>query len=128
MDIGINENDLTGFNEKAKEQLMKTVKNYIDDVIEESYRIEASRNSTSKNNPEVVSSMVNEAEILIRRSLAFPKKRLGIKVLRIFAAVFSAIPGFLYDSSKLQESKNLVVFIIAITLAILMVTISTIKE
>ena len=128
MEIKIDINDLKGFNEKAKEQLIETVKTYIDDVIKESNRIEVSRNTTNNNIPEITSSMVNDAGILIRRGHAFPKKRLGIKILRVFAAVVSAIPGFLYDSTKLQNSGYMALFIIAITIAILAVTISTIKE
>ena len=127
MEIDVDDNDLAGFNVNAKEELKKSAKEYINDVIEESNRIESSRNSTS-NTPEITSSMINDAKILIRRGLAMPKKKIGTKILRVISAILSVVSGSLYDTIKLQDSRYMVLFIVVITATILTVTISTIKE
>lgn len=127
MEIEIEEDDLAGFNVNAHNELKKAAKEYIDDVIEESNRIESARNSTS-NNPEITSSMVNDAKILIRRGLSQPKKKIGVRIVRIVGAILSVVSGVLYDSTKLQDSWYMVLFIGVITATILTVTISTIKE
>ncbi len=127
MEITILEKDLKGFNEKAKEKLIEASKEFISDLIEESNRIESARNSTS-NDPEVTSSMVNDAKVLIRRGIYKPKINIGVKLLRVAAAVFPLLVGILYDSTRLQNSGYMLLFIIVITTAILIVTISIIKE
>ncbi|MCF5716794.1 hypothetical protein GS629_00415 [Aeromonas veronii] len=127
MDINISNEDLKGFNEQAKAKLAEAATEFIGDLIEESNRLESSRN-TSGNEPEITSSMVNDARILIRRGLTQPKKDFGLKILRIAAAVLSLLVGVLYDSEKLQSGGYMLLFIGVITAAILTVTISTIKE
>ncbi|WP_152607704.1 hypothetical protein [Aeromonas hydrophila] len=127
MDINISNEDLNGFNEQAKAKLSEAATEFIGDLIEESNRLESSRN-TSGNDPEITSSMVNDARILIRRGLAQPKENFGLKILRIAAAVLSLLVGVLYDSEKLQSGGYMLLFIGVITAAILTVTISTIKE
>lgn len=127
MEIQISENDLKGFNNKAKGKLSEAATEFVGDLIEESNRLESTRNTTG-DDPEITSSMVNDARILIRRGLTQPKKGIGLKALRISAAVLSLLVGMLYDSTKLQSSGYMVFFIVVITAAILTVTISTIKE
>jgi hypothetical protein len=127
MEIIIPDDDLKGFNEKAKSKLKEASKEFVNDLIEESNRLESSRN-TSGDDPEITSSMVNDAIILIRRGLAQPKKNLLIKGLRVLAAVLSLLVGVLYDKTKLQDSGYMFLFIAVITAAILTVTVATIKE
>jgi len=127
MEIIVPDDDLKGFNEKAKSKLEEASKEFVNDLIEESNRLESSRN-TSGDDPEITSSMVNDAIILIRRGLAQPKKNLLIKGLRVLAAVLSLLVGVLYDKTKLQDSGYMFLFIAVITAAILTVTIATIKE
>lgn len=127
MDIEISNDKLKGFNDQAKVKLYEATNEFIDELIEESNRLESSHNTIS-NDPEVTSSMVNDAQMLIRRGLNQPKKGLGLKILRIAAAVLSLLVGVLYDSTKLQSGGYMLIFIGVITAAILTVTISTIKE
>lgn len=127
MDIEISDNDLKGFNNQAKAKLSEAATEFIGDLIEESNRLESTRNTTGSD-PEITSSMVNDARVLIRRGLAQPKKGMGLKILRIAAAVLSLLVGVLYDSEKLQSGGYMLLFIGVITSAILTVTISTIKE
>lgn len=127
MDIEISNDDLKGFNNQAKAKLSEAATEFIGDLIEESNRLESSRNTTG-NDPEITSSMVNDARVLIRRGLTQPKMGMGLKILRIAAAVLSLLVGVLYDSEKLQSGGYMLLFIGVITAAILTVTISMIKE
>lgn len=127
MDIEISDGSLKGFNDQAKAKLSEAAVEFVEDLIEESNRLESSRNTTG-NDPEITSSMVNDAQVFIRRGLTQPKKGLGLKILRIAAAVLSLLVGVLYDSTKLQSGGYMLIFIVVITAAILTVTISTIKE
>ncbi|MDD5759591.1 MAG: hypothetical protein PHI06_10990 [Desulfobulbaceae bacterium] len=127
MQIQIPEDSLNGFNDKAKEKLSEAATEFVGDLIEESNRIESSRNTTG-NDPEITSSMVNDARVLIRRGLSQPKKGIGLKILRIASAILSLLVGVLYDSAKLQSGGYMLIFIGVITASILTVTISTIKE
>lgn len=127
MQIDIDESSLSGFNNPAKAELKKTMLKFADDLLEESFRIEAAHNSAS-GDPQVTSSMVADAAILLRRGLAQPKKKLWNKVLRVVAAVLSLAVGFTYDAAKLQDKTYMLVFVIVVALAIIAVTISTMTE
>ena len=127
MEIIIPEEDLNGFNENAKGKLSEASNEFIGDLIAESNRLESSRNTTG-NDPEITSSMVNDAKILIRRGLIKPKKSIGIKIIRVIATILFLLVGIMYDSKKLQNSSHMLLFIFIITAAILTTTISTIKD
>ncbi|MEI7868981.1 MAG: hypothetical protein WCI11_13915 [Candidatus Methylumidiphilus sp.] len=127
MQIDIDDKSLAGFNDPAKEELKKSAIQFTEDLLKESFRIEASRNSSS-GNPQVTSSMVSDATVLIRRGLAQPKKKLWVQLLRIAAAILSLAVGFTYDATKLQDKTYMLVFVIVVAFAIITVTISTILE
>jgi uncharacterized membrane protein YcjF (UPF0283 family) len=127
MQINVDDKTVIGFNDPAKAELRKAANDFIEDLIKESNRIEATRNHAS-GNPQVTSSMVTDAAVLVRRGLAQPKKRLGGKVVRILAAVLSLAVGFTYDAVKLQDKTYMLVFVVVVALAILAATISIIME
>lgn len=127
MQIDIDDTTLAGFNDPAKTALAKAATEFLEDLVKEANRIEATHN-TSSGNPQVTSSMVSDAGVLIRRGLARPKKKIGAKLVRIIAAVLSMAVGFTYDATKLQDKTYMLVFVVVVALAILAVTISTIME
>ncbi|MGJ8698242.1 MAG: hypothetical protein ACSHYF_18115 [Verrucomicrobiaceae bacterium] len=100
---------------------------YATDLIEEANRIETGRNSAG-GTPEVTRGMVNDAKVLLRRGLGVPKKSMGVKILRVIAAVLSLAVGIMYDETKLQSGGYMALFVLVVAAAILTVTISTIKE
>lgn len=127
IDIKIPDKDLEGFNTQAKEELTKSINEFTKDLISESNRIEASVNSTAKG-PEITSSIVADAQVLIRHKISKPKKSFWKVVLKIGASVASLLAGVMYQKDKLQESGYLVLYIIVIAVAILLTTITVIKE
>lgn len=127
MNFKIEEKYLKGFNAEAKNELKKTAREYIENVIKESNRIESASNSTCYN-PEITSSMVNDAKLMISRGFYKRTKNTGVIITRISAAILSAFSGILYDKTLLQKSWYMLMFILIITTTIIMVTFSTIKE
>lgn len=127
LDIQIPDDDLKGFTHEAQDHLKRATGEYATDLIEEANRIEAGRNSTG-GPPEVTRGMVNDAKVLLRRGLGAPKKSWGLRMSRVVAAVLSLCAGIMYDVTKLQNGWYMTFFILVVTGAILMVTISTLKE
>ena len=127
MDINVKDEDLEGFNAHAKSKLKEATLSFVSDLIEESNRLE-SKNNTSGSGPEITSSNVNDAAILVRKGLSAQKKGWKNKIVRIIAALLPLVVGAMYDSTKLQDGAYMFTFVVVVAAAILMVTISTIME
>lgn len=127
INIDINDSDLAGFNDQAKQELKTSIETFSDDLIAEANRIESSVNSTSQG-PEITSSIVRDAKVLIRHKISKPKRNTLSILLKIGASVLSLVAGIMYQKEKLQDTTYLVFYIIVIALAILLTTISVIKE
>jgi hypothetical protein len=125
--IDINDSDLAGFNDQAKQELKTSVETFSDDLIAEANRIESSINSTSQG-PEITSSIVRDAKVLIRHKISKPKRNIYSVILKIGASVLSLVAGIMYQKEKLQDATYLVFYIIIIAIAILLTTLTVIKE
>ena len=127
MQIDIEDRNLLGFNQPAKDELKKSATDFIEELIKESNRIESSRNPSS-GNPQITSGMVTDATVFVRRGLIQPKKKIRVKVLRVISAIVSLLVGIIYDATKLQDKTYMLIFIVVVAIAIISVTISTIME
>ncbi|WP_338359890.1 hypothetical protein [Yeosuana marina] len=127
ININIRDEDVEGFNDQAKFELTNSVTDFSNDLIAESNRIESSLN-TSNTGPEITSSIVRDAKVLLRHKISKPKKSFGLLALKIGASISSLLVGILYDKDKLQEGWYLIIYIIAIALAILLTTLTIFKE
>ena len=110
INININDSDLSGFNDQAKQELKSSIETFSDDLISEANRIESSVNSTSQG-PEITSSIVRDAKVLIRHKINKPKKNVWSILLKIAASVLSLIAGIMYQKEKLQDTTYLVILI-----------------
>ncbi len=128
IDIQIPDSDIIGFNTQAKIELENSIKEFSDDLIYESNRIESSINSTSQG-PEITSSIVRDAKVLLRHKLGKPKQGTGSVILKILSSLFVLLSGIMYQPEKLKAAGVYMVFyIIVIALAILFTTLTFIKE
>lgn len=125
--IEIDDDELKGFSDAAKDSLRNAVSTYASDIIEESNRIEVGRGSV-QGDPEVTRGMVDDAVLLFRRGLGTPKKSAQILLIRIAAALLPLFVGLLYDPAALQDSGYMLLFVLVVAGAILTVTISVLKE
>ncbi|HHX8351848.1 hypothetical protein R7P67_16160 [Vibrio sp. Vb0937] len=127
MRIEIDDDDLEGFNDNAKNKLRETTEKYVSDLIEEAHRLESKTNSVG-GTPEVTSSNVSDANILITKGLSQKKAGIGSKAVRIVAALLPLAVGAMYDSAKLQDGTYMFMFIGVVTLSIIAVTVSILTE
>lgn len=127
MEIKIEDDELIGFNSLAKEKLQQATGEFISKLIEESHRLESNSNTTG-GAPEVTSSNVSDANILVSKGLSKQKKGLGSKILRIFAALLPLVVGAMYNSTRLQDGSYMFVFVCVVALAIVTVTVSILVE
>lgn len=127
IDINISDNDVDGFNEQAKTEFKDSILDFSNDLIAESNRLESSIN-TSSTGPEITSSIVRDAKVLLRHKISKPKRSYRIIALKICASISSLIVGIMYDKEKLQDGVYLIIYIIVIALAILLTTLIIFKE
>lgn len=127
INININEPDLTGFNEQAKQELKTSIENFAEDLIAEANRIEATVNSTAQG-PEITSTIVRDAKVFIRHRRSNSKKAYKSIVFKVGASVLSLIAGIMYQKEKLQDTSYLICYIIVIALAIIFTTLTVTKE
>jgi hypothetical protein len=125
--IEIDENDLTGFTEPARQRLHQAAVDYVSDLIEEANRIEAGHNR-ARSHPEVTHGMVHEASILLGRSIRKANTTWGTKIIRIAAGTLPLIVGIMYNPNSLQDKIYMMAFILLIAAAILAVTLSVLRE
>jgi hypothetical protein len=125
--LDLDDRSLGGFNDPAKDELKKATVTFASDLIQEANRIESVRNYNS-GNPQITSSMVSDAVMLVRGGLIQPKTKWQIKALRVLAAVLTLIVGNLYDATKLQDSTYMLTFILVTVVAIFAVTAATALE
>jgi hypothetical protein len=125
--VEIDDSDLKGFSDQAKQRLAVATEEYATNLIEEANRIEAGRNY-GRGMPEVTLSMVTDAQELLRRGLTPPRRSMASRVLRVVAAVLPLAVGMMYDVEKLRQPAYMLFFFIVVAVTIITVTISVIKE
>lgn len=115
--IEIPDNDVTYLNQPAKDELKTSVREYIDELLDEATRLEAA-NNTSGGNPQITSSMISDAELLLRRGYKKPKKSTWIKIIQILSSVSAAIFGVMFDYEKVQEPTFIVLLLLVFAVAL----------
>ena len=127
IEIEIPDSDLLGFTEHAQERLREEALDYATDLVEEANRVEAGQNPTD-GPPEITTSMVNDAEVLMRRGYDESGNATRVKILRVSASVLSLISGVMYNPSSLQNSGYMLLFILVVASAIILVTLSVLYD
>ena len=127
INIDIEEPDLDGFNDQAITELRESILSFSNDLIAESNRLESSVNTTS-NGPEITSSIVRDAKVLLRHKISKPKKSKQKIVIKLGASILSLTVGIMYDKELLQNGFYLILYIFVIGVAILLTTLTVINE
>ena len=127
IDIRVEDTDLVGFSDPAKDGVKKAGEDFVKHVIAEANRLESGQNAGS-GPVEITKAMVDNAALIQRHAIGSKKTPLGIKMLRIASAVISLVVGFMYDEVKLQNTGYMAIFVVFIAVAILTTTLSTLKE
>lgn len=126
-EIKIPDDTATHLNALAVGEFRAAIEQYAGDLFREAGRLEATAKST-KGVPEVTSTMVKDADILLRRGYARQPKKPLLVLSQLVATVGGFVTGLLADMDKLKDATTLVVFVILLTLTITATVIAVIKD
>ena len=127
MQINIPDDDLKYLNAPAQQQLRKHVEDYIDQLLHEASRLEATHRTTD-GDPEINSSMVNDAAHLIKKGYQKHKKPGWLTASQVVATLSALFVGLVFDFDRLKDPVMLVVFIVLLAVAIIFNVIALMKE
>ena len=116
-EIVITDEDIKYLNDPAKEQMRKHIEDYIDQLLNESSRLEAAHRTTD-GEPEINSSMVNDAAHLIHLGYQKHKKPGWLTACQIVSMVSTLLTGLVFDFDRLKDPIMLVAFLVLLAFAI----------
>jgi hypothetical protein len=113
--------------ERAAAEYRGAVERYAVDLLKEASRLEAANKGTS-GDPEITSTMVKDADILLRRGYARPSKKPLLIGAQLVATVGGFVTGLLADMDKLRDANALVLFVVILTLTITAAVVALVKD
>ena len=117
LQINVSDSDLQHLNNQAKQELRSSVEIHIRDLLGEARRLETTHH-TAGSQPEITSSHVSDAALLLRRGYRPPRKPRWVVAIQIVAAVSTLLAGALLDFDTLKDPLMLIVFIVVLCIAI----------
>jgi hypothetical protein len=114
-------------NATALNELQARVLSYVNDVVMEAGRLEAGTHSAA-GAPEITSSMLADADLLLRRGYRRPRRRRLMTCAKVLSPVGGLLTGLLADFEKLKEPINLVLFVIFLAITIATTVVVALEE
>ena len=127
LEVKIPEESAKYLNERATGEFRGAVERYSSDLLREASRLEATAKSTG-GDPEITSTMVKDADILLRRGYARPAKNPLLIASQLLATVGGFITGLLADTDKLKDATTLIVFVVLLTVTITATVVALVKD
>ena len=127
LDINVPDTATAHLNTPAIAEFRLAIGQYAEDLLREAGRLEAASKSTS-GNPEITSTMVKDANTLLRRGYARQPKKPLLIVSQLIATVGGFVTGLLADMDKLKDASTLVMFVILLTVTITAAVVSVVKD
>jgi hypothetical protein len=127
LQVPLRDSSTETLNPPAQTALSEAVSRYATDLLAEAGRLEAVVNTSGKP-PELTSSMIQDADLLLRRGYSKPKKTRGLQAAQILAAVGGFLTGFLTDAEKLNQPLTLVAFVVILAGTITATVVSVVRE
>ncbi|MCK4411174.1 hypothetical protein KAV67_02715 [Candidatus Bipolaricaulota bacterium] len=127
-EVDIPDDQLEYLGEAATEELRGVVKRFTVDVLDEAARLEANAR-TADRDPEVTSSNVHDASLILRKGLLARKQGRHIRIASGVGVVSGFLVGLLAEYDKLSADVGwLVGFLVLVTTAITAVVYVLMKE
>jgi hypothetical protein len=114
-------------NTPARTIFRSSLQSYSEALLREASRLEAAGKSTP-GSPEITSTMVKDADILLRRGYSRPRKQPLLIMSQLVATVGGFLTGLLADANRLKEPKGLVLFVLVLTVTITAAVIAILKD
>ena len=127
LDLKVPDDAGTHLKDRAAAEYQDAVERYAGDLLKEASRLEAANKSTG-GAPEITSTMVKDADILLRRGYARPSKKPLLIGAQLVATVGGFITGLLADMDKLRDATTLVVFVVFLAITIAAAVLALVKE
>jgi hypothetical protein len=127
LDLNVPEEVARHLKERAAAEYRGAVERYAADLLKEASRLEAANKGTS-GDPEITSTMVKDADILLRRGYARPPKKPLMIGSQLVATVGGFVIGLLADMDKLREASTLVMFVVILAVTIAAAVIALLKD
>lgn len=127
IDIRVEDADLVGFSDPAKDGVKRAGEDFIRHVVAEANRLESAQNAGT-GPVEITKGMVANAALIQRHAVGGRKAPLSFKVLRIVSAASALLVGVMVDKEKMQDTLYLVAFFVVIAIALITTTVSIMKE
>lgn len=125
--IDIPDEDILYLNEPAKKELHVSTKRYVIEILEEADRLEAAHNDAG-GNPEITSTMIRDAIIVLRRGYKKPRPSPKLIFLKISALISSLLVGIMFDYEELKNPILLILFIVVLAIAVALSVLLIVKE
>jgi len=125
--VTVTDSDLQALKGPALTAFDEAVERYRADLFAEASRLEAALNSAGRA-PEITSSMVQDADLLMRRGYAKRPKSGWLMLCKIGSAIGGFVTGILADADKLKDPQTLVTFIVVLSTTIVATVVSAMKE
>lgn len=114
--VEISDGKLDNVSAEGKSELKSLTKEFIEDVLDESSRIEADY-KTSSGNPEITASIVKDAHDYIRKFHIKPKKKPWIIWIQVLAFIATLITGGMFSKADFSKTNELLIFLIVFFIA-----------
>lgn len=125
--------DLTTYlNAQAHAEAQKRIQVYALDLLREAGRLETA-SSTADADPQITSTMVADADLLLRRGYRQPPRSYLLTVGKIISPVGALVTGILAtamwaDADKLREASWLIAFVILLVITVIATVLVVVKE
>lgn len=112
-EIEIDDTKVQKLSDQAKAKLKEHCKQWTDDIIDETTRVEA-----ANNNPEITAAAISKTVSYKKRITQNPKKKIGQKIIQLIAFISSMVAGSLLDPEKFKDTNHVIWFIVALSVSI----------
>lgn len=127
LDLKLPDDAAKYLNQQAANQYKHAVEGYAEDLLKEASRLEATAKS-SPGDPEITSTMVKDADLLLRRGWVRPAKKPLLIASQLLATIGGFLTGLLADMDKLKDAATLVVFVVLLTVTITAAVVALMKD
>lgn len=115
--IEIKDEKLENLSHSAKEELKTVSRKYLDDILDEASRLEASRNTTSKH--EITASIISDA-VVFSKKYRVPKQKTSKRIIgQSIAFILTILTGGLFKTEEFKSTWYVIVFLLVFLVAII---------
>ena len=114
-------------NPQAVTESHNRLQTYAEDLLREAGRLETV-SSTTGGDPEITSSMVADADLLLRRGYRQVPRNWGLTLGKIVAPVGALLTGVLADVDKLKDPLLLIIFVLLLIVTVTATVLVVVKD